>query len=155
MRDRIDCPYGRRLAEDSEIILCQRLSDAAGFKISVCDPHCHIHYDAGGPDVPIDNVPYLRHMLTLDFAARITAGDCPKFQAPNPVDLDDAFLKFASRTTAKQQRQLLIQAVTEWSALPPEDGGHPPEVIEQKAQKIAKDHGLEKVLAAWTERMLA
>ncbi len=154
MPEPIDCPYGTRLDKDSKLILCQKLSEAAAFKISVCDPHCHIHYDAGGPDVPIDDVPYLRGMLTMDFAARITAGDCPKFQSANPMDLDQAFARFASRTTKKAQKELLIAAITEWSSIPPEDGGHPPEVIEQKAEQIAVDHGLEDVLSSWTARML-
>ena len=146
-----DCPDARKVTAIH--VTCEKFCAAAGFTCSVLHNACDVHEKAGGPDVPIDDVPALRARLTGLLKARIIGGDSPAYQGANPVMLDDAFAKFAARATKQEQGEVLIGALERWREIGVDKEGHQPEVIERKIQKMAKDHGLEDVLDAWTESM--
>jgi len=85
------------------------------------------------------------HRAALD--GRLTHGDVPYYQAQNPVDIHDAFAKFAIIATRKQQEKLIVGMFEKQAKVKETDGGHPPEVLVQKMAALATEFGLEDALA--------
>lgn len=154
-----DCPYGEEVPGETWARKCAKYSEAAGFGCTVHTGTCNLHFDAGGPDVPVDSTPELRACLKTDFLrTRIGAGDCPRYRGA--LDLDDAFARYAALSTKEEQAELLVRALEHWIAVGKKHGigphgGHPDDVIAEKAAKIARDHGLEDALNAWEAERLS
>ncbi len=141
-----DCPYGTRLSEEGPVIRCQKLSEAVGFIVSICDPHCLAHQKAGGPDVPVEDVPRLATVIRGSLVARLISGDAPEYQDVNPIDIHLAAEQLKKLLSLSEQRQLLHDIADSWSV-----GGHTAEVVEQKLVLVAGTWGMEQELAVWAE----
>ena len=77
---------------------------------------------------------------------RLIAGDCPRYQGPNPVDIFQTFeklLQFAGETTARETLGLMFE---KQSRIPESDGGHPADVLAVKLEALATANGMEDVL---------
>jgi len=141
MADKPQCPYGVSLSEG--FMTCEKFREATGFVCTVPLAVCKLHVRAGGPDVPLQDVPKLDRLITVLLRGRLVAGDAPEFQGPNPMDLRKVARKLKARLAPQERRLIWRRAVRYWASVPesPEAGrgGHPAEVIEQKARELASE----------------
>lgn len=143
----VNCPYAREVPAVDYAVNCRHLTRAAGFLISPCIECCKACIQAGGPTRPVRDTPFLANQLKHFLIARLNGGDCPLRQAPNPVDVNDAFAKLAAITPNRAELgERLKTMFLKWLAIPEERGGHPSEIIAQKIEAIAAAHDLTNVL---------
>ena len=139
-----ECLYGTRLSEGGRAIRCQKLSEAVGFIVSICDGHCLAHQKAGGPEVPVEDVPRLAEVIKGVLQARLIAGDGPEYQGPNPVDIRDASIRLNWLLSDEERVRLLHDICDSWLV-----GGHPVELMEEKLLVVARVWDLEHELEVW------
>jgi len=132
-----DCPYGERIGEDH--VRCAKFSKLCGFTCTVLVSTCKAHFEAGGPEVPIMKVPELRRVARGLMLARLFGGDAPRYQKANPVDLKAVARKLKSRLAPHQRRWFLRRIVRKWAELPETKGGHPVDVLVERARELARE----------------
>lgn len=74
--------------------------------------------------------------------ARLIAGDCPRFQKPNPVDMPAAFALYRQKAGDDKARSLLAEAFERQAAIPEEDGGDPIKTLVEKFAALAAANGM-------------
>lgn len=151
----IDCPFATHMGpREDDTLRCAPLVELVGFECGITSYYCKVHIAAGGPDVPIEDVPRLAKLLIKGVAGRLKGGDCPRYGGESRFNLDEAFARLAARCSKDELEGVFIKALEHWIAISREHGtgdggGHTDEVIAQKAQRIADAHGLNDVLEAW------
>lgn len=141
----IECPYVVR--EWDTHVTCARYREATGFICTVTTDICKMHLESGGPESPLDDK-IIKGLLR----ARLIGGDCPRYQGANPVDLDDAFARLATRVAREDLGAFLVEAIERWNAIPVSEGGLRPEEIEERAERISATYHLEPYLTAWVQK---
>jgi len=133
------------------LVMCGRLTEAAGFKCTVsplvcegCDARVPRGSKEDGP--PVERTK-LRRFLLRFLEARLVVGEAPRYQTANPVDTLAAFRKYASLASPGKQAHLLRQMMSVQARLRPEQGGLPVSAIAEKVEAIAREHNLGKDLA--------
>jgi len=143
-----ECPYGT--VRDEAHMACAKLQQVTGLGAAMLLDACQAHLDAGGWDVPVEQVPVLAARITAHLTTRIIGGDAPEFQTSIPVVLEQIAAKLKDRLTPEERVEVWAKAVDYWDAMPeePEEhrGGHPTHVVKEKALRLAKlwDIDLEK-----------
>ena len=80
--------------------------------------------------------------------ARLIAGDCPRYQVPNPVDLDSAFTLLRMKGGDAVARETLPLMFEHQAAIPESAGGHKAETLARKLTELAERNGMGKALEA-------
>ena len=113
---------------------------AVGFNVSVGRSVYDRHLADGTWDNPTDaeGANILR--------ARILGGDCPRYQAPNPVDMGAAFALYRTLAGDEAARALLTDAFRWQARIPVEDGGHPIETLFALFDALAAANGMSDVM---------
>lgn len=147
----MSCPYVRRRVEipkQGAVVLCGCISDEAGFRVSVQESACdHCLGDQASAQ--------FQQLLRGALASRLIAGDLPKYQTANPVDLAAAFAKHRAVAGEEATRGLLKRMIHAQKAIKPEEGGHAPEVLGEKLLNLAEAHGMVDALEEAIEEDLA
>ena len=110
---------------------------------------------AGGWDVPREEVPEFPAQIRARIIGRLRHGDCPMYQGPNPIDIEDAASRLTALLTGAETQTVLISIGDSWSELSGKPGGHPVEVVEQKLKQLARVWGIESDLDRWAARLIA
>ena len=140
----IDCPNAQK--QNESFVLCGKLTEACGFRVSFQRRFCEACLSNGRHAEPVETSPQWAAEYRGALESRLISGDVPLYQEPNPVDLQAAFAKFKKLAQKPQQRALLKRMFRRQAALPPDRGGHPPEVTAEKIEALAKAHGMEDVI---------
>lgn len=122
-------------------IRCAALTADSGFGRTVCPTLCG-RCEQGGRKQSTT----FAELYKVGLIARLIAGDAPRYQQSNAVDLDAAFTKFCEIAEASEPAGLLARMFRHQAGLSEDDGGHPPGVFVAKLQTIAEKHKLEAVL---------
>ena len=80
--------------------------------------------------------------------ARLIAGDCPRYQVPNPVDLDSAFTLLRMKGGDAVARETLPLMFAHQAGIPESAGGHKAETLARKLTELAERNGMGKALEA-------
>lgn len=136
----IQCPYGTARCECH--MKCEKFREVVGFGCSIALAGCQAHIDAGGFDVPLEDVPALAARITGHLTSRVIGGDCPEFQGSMPIVLEDIAAKLKDRLSPEQRAKVWLKAVDYWQGMPEkpegEGGGHPSHVVKEKALLLAE-----------------
>jgi len=137
-------------------VKCWKLTNEAGFVCSVTTNHCRVcdaRIPIGMPEfgVPVQNSTVLLPLLKGCLKARLIAGDCPRYQAANPVDIVAAAAKFKALSDASERTDLLSRAFQRQVRLTEADGGHPPELLAEKLEAMATALDAAKTLLEITD----
>jgi len=133
------------------LLKCEKLSAACGFNCAI-DPtfcyHCDaiVSKNAPGDGVDCLNSKMLSRLYKTDLAARIIAGDCPRFQEPNPVNMPEAFAKYVCISKLDEQANLIKQAYIYQCAIPEAEGGLSAEDLGVEFEALAAQFGLTDAL---------
>jgi len=146
----LDPATGRRRMLPGRV-RCRKLLEGAGFNCSipvdVCE-RCDARQPAGaaGPVVAVAESAVLRPLLKGILHARLLAGDAPRYQTPNPVDLNEAFARFTALAEGGEPADLLKAMFRYQARLQEKDGGHPPAALAQRLDALAARFNLTPAL---------
>ncbi len=139
-----ECPHVVKRTE--RLARCAKLSAAAGFICSVPHTHCAACQAEGGPSRPVAETRAMGAALKALLRGRLSAGDCPRYQGINPVDMRQAFQRFTELAKPAEQRELLQRMFLHQARIAESKGGHPVEVVVEKLVALAAKHDLDDAL---------
>ncbi len=133
------------------VVHCAKFRRALGWTHAHRSGLCEKCIAAGWHNLEALDVPELRARIKRLLAGRFRHGDCPKWKGTGEheldIDLSDWLRRYQALSTPEEQERLFVEAVVQWASTEEESGGHPPEVIAQKAEALAAEFGLEEVLS--------
>ncbi len=165
------CPYeqNRRSDEEGGTARCMVLAVACGFVVSNAGPICagcisseSWNAAAGVPQLKAEDEartplekdatalvkesPFFESLYKQSLKARLIGGDCPRYQVPNPVDVDATFTKYRTASGDALARELLTTMYERQSKIQESDGGDSAEVLAGKMATLAEKNGMEDTL---------
>ena len=164
----LHCPYenNRQVADGSDKAQCLVLSVACGFVVTL--DGCDVCIDGerwNNADVPqlkpedaartplekdatalVKEDPFFESLYKQALKGRLIGGDCPRYQIPNPVDVDAAFTKYRTAAGDQAARYTLTEMYEYQSKIQESDGGDSAEVLADKMATLAEKNGMEDVL---------
>ena len=132
--------------ENPRLVRCAHLSAACGFVRSVTPDFCAECRKLNGPHKDPLSVPLLKDAVMRGLRARLTAGDAPRYQEANPVDVDAAFAKLIELTDRDAAVDTLRVMFRHQTDMDEGRGGHAPEVLAQKLVRLAERHDMMREL---------
>jgi len=150
---------GKTKVEVPGRVKCWKLTNEAGFVCSVTTSHCRVcdarvPMGVSGSGVSVRDSTVLLPLLKGCLKARLIAGDCPRYQAANPVDVVAAASKFRMLSNASERADLFSRAFWKQTRLTEKNGGHPPEVLAEKlgalATALSTTETLQEIVDAYT-----
>ena len=85
--------------------------------------------------------------------ALLVGGDLPKWDYT--LDLPDSFRRRARLSTTQEQADLIREMFRNQVDIPEDEGGHSPEVLEEKLRTLAKEFGIEDAYDEEVSRLAA
>ncbi len=142
-------------AQGHYVVHCAKFKRALGWTHAHRSGFCEKCIAEGWYKRKALDVPELRVRIKRLLAGRFRNGDCPKWKGTGEheldTDLSDWLRRYEGLSTREELERLFAEAVVQWASLDEKDGGHPMEVVVQKAEALAAEFGLEDVLLALSE----
>ena len=140
----INCEKCRKQSE--KFATCNKFSDEAGFICSITKKHCLTCIENKWNNVPIADIPEMKQLLKAFFLSRLIAGDCPRYQVPNPVDIKKAMTKLKPLISNDELEEVFESMIYNQSRIKESDGGHPLTTLNTKFNEIAVEFEMQPVL---------
>lgn len=148
--------------EDEWKAMNRKFTEAAGFTCTAFGADWQTNetlqrwIDEGALEVEITEHAGMKDRLAMFLYVRFLAGDAPRYQTVNPVDLSNCLAKYQALTSQKAAGRLLARAVVCWREagkrkLGPE-GTHPLSVVKAEGQALAAEFDLAEYLPAWVNQ---
>lgn len=164
----LHCPYQRRRTQDEDG-LCEILTKASGFIRSCSKYLCSYcilkqewnsspEVEQMNPEDPEREPSYndamkiiwnSQHFMNLFHNAmrcRLIGFTAPKYQRSNPIDKFDVFERYKTQFGQERAENLFREVIFKQVSLPEQEGGHPPETLENELNAVAQRFGMEHIL---------
>ena len=133
------CPY--EISRTDKNAKCSQLCSTAGFTVSVNLKLCE-----KCDKKPLETSTSVKAMLVSALRSRLIAGDCPRYQVPNPVDIKKAMTKLKSLISNDALEEVFESMIYNQSRIKESDGGHPLTTLNTKFNEIAVEFEMQPVL---------
>ena len=127
-------------------VRCGLICSEADFKCGMSEEGCIECIACGGPEKGFEHNEFLCGQLSMHLRGRLLAGDAPRFQAANPVDMNAAVGTYRRLNGGPAARDLLKQMFRAHSARTEAAGGYPPAVVAQKIEALANANDMADVI---------